>query len=1711
MFELAFAFLFVPALLVVKLPFPRRPKAWLIALVSLTAVAVVSIAPMMRSRAQGPPPPPTYTFTDLGTLGGTYSRALGINNCGQVVGEATLTGAFPVHPTHPFIWRDMNPNLLSDAGEMKDLGTLGGVRGSAADINASGLVVGTLTTLNGDEHAFRWFDLDGAGTPDPGEMNDLGVLPDHSTLGAYGVNDNGQIVGTAEDGFGEASAFIWDANTGLQLLATLGGIQPSHGYAINNSSHIAGYARNIDHAFVYNGTTNIDLGTLGPDGIVSIAYDINAAGHAVGFADVDASTGSPPSHAFKWTGTLPLQDLGVLTGGVRSEASSINSSGTVVGYSEVTGGARHAFVHDGTMYDLNTVGVVTNLPAGWVLLQAHAINDGGQIVGEACTTNDCSLATGTGETRAFLLTPTAFTPTCSPTVTVAVSPASVSEDGATNLTYTFTRAPVTSTALTVNFSVGGTATFSTDYAQTGADTFGATSGTVIFSPFATTATVTLNPATDATVETDETAILTVTSGLGYIVGSPSAATGTITNDDLPNVSVAVSPLTAVEDGVANLVYTFTRTSTIGGLTVNFSVGGTASASTDYVQTGAASFAPPSGTVSFANGSNTATVTVNPTTDATVESDETVILTVTSGTGYTVGSPSAATGTITNDDTTVSVAVSPASVSEDGVTNLTYTFTRTGVTSGALTVNFSVGGAATFSTDYGQSGAATFNATSGTVTFLAGASTATVTLNPTTDATVETDETATLTVTSGTGYIVGSPSAATGTITTDDLPTVSVAVSPISTAEDGSTNLVYTFTRDSTIGGLTVNFSVGGTASASTDYGQTGAASFTPPNGTVSFANGSNTATVTVNPTTDATVESDETVILTVTAGTGYNVGSPSVATGTITNDDTTVSVAVSPASVSEDGVTNLTYTFTRTGVTGSALTVNFSVGGAATFSTDYGQSGAATFNATSGTVTFGAGASIATVTLNPTTDATVETDETATLTVTSGTGYNVVSPSAVTGTITNDDLPNVSVAVSPISTAEDGLTNLVYTFTRNSTIGSLTVNFSVGGTADASTDYGQTGAASFTPPAGTVSFANGSNTATVTVNPTTDATVESDETVILTVTTGTGYTIGSPSVATGTITNDDTTVSVAVSPLSVAEDGSTNLTYTFTRTGVTSGALTVNFSVASGGNAATFSTDYAQTGAATFGATGTVTFAAGAPTATVTLNPTTDSTVETDETATLTVTSGTGYNVVSPSVATGTITNDDTNVSVTVSPASVSEDGSTNLVYTFTRTGVTTGAIVVNFSVGSVGNAATFSTDYAQTGATSFSSSAGTISFGNGETVRLVTVNPTTDATVESDETVILTVTTGTSYNVGSPSVATGTITNDDTNVSVAVSPASVSEDGVTNLTYTFTRTGVTGSALTANFSVGGTAAFSTDYGQTGAATFNATSGTVTFSAGALTTTVTLNPTTDSTVETDETAILTLTAATGYNVSSPSVATGTITNDDLPTVSVAVSPISTAEDGSTNLVYTFTRSSTIGSLTVNFSVGGTAVFGTDYAQTGAATFNATSGTVTFTAGASTTAVTLNPTTDSTVEDGETAILTVTTGTGYTVGSPSVATGTITNDDTNVSVAVSPASVAEDGAPNLVYTFTRNSTVGSLTVNFSVGGTASASTDYVLTATSFTSPNGTVTFLAGASTATVTVNPTTDTTDEPNETVLLTITPDPAYTISGSPATGTITR
>lgn len=121
-----------------------------------------------------------------------------------------------------------------------------------------------------------------------------------------------------------------------------------------------------------------------------------------------------------------------------------------------------------------------------------------------------------------------------------------------------------------------------------------------------------------------------------------------------------------------------------------------------------------------------------------------------------------------DTPNVSLAVSPGVVNEDGTSNLVYTFSRTGSLSNPLTVKYSVAGSATLGTDY--SGIAATPA-SKSVTFAAGAATATVMVDPSADAEVEADETVALTLQDGAGYTIGTAGAVISTIQDDDTQTL----------------------------------------------------------------------------------------------------------------------------------------------------------------------------------------------------------------------------------------------------------------------------------------------------------------------------------------------------------------------------------------------------------------------------------------------------------------------------------------------------------------------------------------------------------------------------------------------------------------------------------------------------------------------------------------------------------------------------------------------------------------------------------------------------------------------------------------------------------------------------------------------------------------------------------------------------------------------------
>jgi serine protease len=219
-------------------------------------------------------------------------------------------------------------------------------------------------------------------------------------------------------------------------------------------------------------------------------------------------------------------------------------------------------------------------------------------------------------------------------VTVSATDAAAAEAGLDPGTFTITRTGATTSPLTVNYTMSGSATNGTDYT--------AVSGSVVIAASSSTATVTITPIDDSVFEGNETAILTLSTNAAYGVGSPRSATVTIADNE-PSVSVSATDTAAAEAGLDPGTFTITRTgATTSPLTVNYTMGGSATNGTDYASV--------SGSVVIAASSSTATVTITPIDDAVYEGNETAILTLSADAAYGVGTPASATVTIYDNET-----------------------------------------------------------------------------------------------------------------------------------------------------------------------------------------------------------------------------------------------------------------------------------------------------------------------------------------------------------------------------------------------------------------------------------------------------------------------------------------------------------------------------------------------------------------------------------------------------------------------------------------------------------------------------------------------------------------------------------------------------------------------------------------------------------------------------------------------------------------------------------------------------------------------------------------------------------------------------------------------------------------------------------------------------------------------------------------------------
>jgi probable HAF family extracellular repeat protein len=245
---------------------------------------------------------------------------------------------------------------------------------SASGVNNKGEVSGTVKyNVEDFQQAFIY----------AGGMN-IGISVITGSAG-NAINNNGQVVGTTSEelltGFGAGHAFIYNYSNGTEVdINDLLSGQQSDGLAINSAGDITGFVSTGNcgpnlvpaclaplHAFVYQGSGLVDIGTLG--GTYSAGTGINDQNEIAG---VSSLAGSSLNHVFLYAQTH-MSDLG----GVAGESfinAAINNRGEIVATATNAAGAESSFIYRGHSFE--------KIP-----LVAAGLNNSGHIAGSHTAAN----------------------------------------------------------------------------------------------------------------------------------------------------------------------------------------------------------------------------------------------------------------------------------------------------------------------------------------------------------------------------------------------------------------------------------------------------------------------------------------------------------------------------------------------------------------------------------------------------------------------------------------------------------------------------------------------------------------------------------------------------------------------------------------------------------------------------------------------------------------------------------------------------------------------------------------------------------------------------------------------------------------------------------------------------------------------------------------------------------------------------------------------------------------------------------------------------------------------------------------------------------------------------------------------------------------------------------------------------------------------------
>jgi hypothetical protein len=450
-----------------------------------------------------------------------------------------------------------------------------------------------------------------------------------------------------------------------------------------------------------------------------------------------------------------------------------------------------------------------------------------------------------------------------PTVTVVASDTTATFGSSTDTAgFTFTRTGSTAADLTVNFQFTGTAAKWTDYRRPQGDM----PESLVIPAGASSVTMTLLAVTNSAGANPSTVILTLSGNAAYNTGSPYNATVTLVatgsaDNTAPAISITAPANNATVSG-STVAVSANATDNVGVAGVQFKLDGANLGAEDT----SAPFSVTWNTTTAADGLHTLTAVAR---DAAGNQTTATAISVTVSNTVPVVPP------------TVTVAASDATATIGTPDNAAFTFTRTGSTTNALTVNYTLGGTAVKWNDY-RTPAGDMPVS---VTIPAGMASFTMSIVAVANETGANPETVVLTLSSDAAYTVGGASNATVTILTPPpvvLPTITVTATDANAARTNLDPGTFTVTRSgSTASALTVNLVFTGTATNGVDY-NTVATSTTIPAGAAS-------ATITVTPKASTNLAGSQTIVLTLASNANYTVGASNTATVTLGGNSVPIS------------------------------------------------------------------------------------------------------------------------------------------------------------------------------------------------------------------------------------------------------------------------------------------------------------------------------------------------------------------------------------------------------------------------------------------------------------------------------------------------------------------------------------------------------------------------------------------------------------------------------------------------------------------------------------------------------------------------------------------------------------------------------------------------------------------------------------------------------